>query len=230
MTSRTTALIVGASRAIGLALAAAYADRGWDVIGTVRGTGRTGLHDLADRSGGRVAVERLEMTDPDQIAALRSRLDGRVLDLLLVNAGIARANAPLPEVPVAEFTEVMVTNALSPVRVVDALRDLVPETGTIAVMSSRQGSLSLNTNGGNEVYRASKSALNQLVRSHVARHPDDPRTTLLLNPGHVRTALGGPTAPLAIEDSVPGLVSAIDAHRGRGGLHFIDYQNNTVPW
>ena len=65
----------------------------------------------------------------------------------------------------------MVTNALSPVRVLDALHDLVPETGTLGVMSSTQGSIARNVNGGHEVYRASKSALNQLVRSVPAATP-----------------------------------------------------------
>jgi NAD(P)-dependent dehydrogenase (short-subunit alcohol dehydrogenase family) len=124
----------------------------------------------------------------------------------------------------------MVTNALSPLRVVEALQDLVPPTGTIGVMSSRQGSVSMNTRGGHEVYRASKSALNQLFRSYAARHADDPRTLLLINPGHVRTELGGDDASLAIDDSVPGVVDTIVAHAGDGGLQFLDYQGHVVPW
>ncbi|MCW2654040.1 MAG: 3-oxoacyl-ACP reductase [Mycobacterium sp.] len=61
-------------------------------------------------------------------------------------------------------------------------------------MSSSLGSISLNTNGGLHLYRASKSALNQLVRSFAARHRDDARTLLLINPGWVQTGLGGPGA------------------------------------
>ncbi len=97
-------------------------------------------------------------------------------------------------------------------------------------MSSRQGSISLNTNGGQDVYRASKSALNQLMRTFAARHPDDTRTLLLITPGWVQTELGGSRAPLTIEQSVPGVVDTITAHQGEQGLHFLDYRNQVVPW
>lgn len=229
-TGRSTALIVGASRTIGLALAAEFLKRGWDVIGTVRGTKRTALHDLAETADGRLTVETLDMTDPGQIAALHDRLAGRALDLLFVNGAVTRGDVPVGEVPTETFVEVMVTNALGPMRVVESLKGLVPASGTIGVMSSTQGSISLNTNGGQDVYRASKSALNQLMRTFAARHSDDTRTLLLINPGWVHTELGGPQAPLSIDQSVPGVVDTITAHRGEGGLHFLDYRDQVVPW
>ncbi|MFJ2346148.1 SDR family NAD(P)-dependent oxidoreductase [Streptomyces antimycoticus] len=228
--SSKTALIVGASRTLGLALATEYAHRGWNVIGTVRGDRRTGLHDLAEASGGRVTVESLDMTAPEQIAALRERLAERTLDLLFVNAGITRGDIPIGDVPTEMFVEVMVTNALSPMRVVESLRSLVGPTGTIGVMSSRQGSVGFNTRGGQDVYRASKSALNQLMRSYAARYADAAHTLLLMCPGHVRTELGGPDAPLTIDQSIPGVVDTIDRHSGEPGLQYLNYQGRTVPW
>ncbi|UJB39687.1 SDR family NAD(P)-dependent oxidoreductase [Streptomyces sp. A1-5] len=228
--SAGTALIVGASRTLGLGLATEYARRGWDVIGTVRGDQRTGLHDLADASDGRVTVETLDMTEPEQIAALRERLAERTLDLLFVNAGIARGDIPVGEVPTEMFVEVMVTNALSPMRVVESFRSLVAPTGTIGVMSSRQGSLSLNTKGGQDVYRASKSALNQLMRSYAVRYADAAHTLLLMCPGHVRTELGGPQAPLTIDQSIPGVADTIERHSGEPGLKFLNQQGQPVPW
>jgi NAD(P)-dependent dehydrogenase (short-subunit alcohol dehydrogenase family) len=227
---RNTALIVGASRSLGLALATEYARLGWHVIGTARAGKRTGLHDLADSGDGQVTVETLDMTDQRQVAALRERLAGTRLDMVFVNAAITHGNLPVGEVSTESFVEVMVTNALSPMRVVETFRGLVPPDGTIGVMSSRQGSISLNATGGHEVYRASKSALNQLMRSYAARNAADSHTLLLVNPGHVRTELGGPDAKLNIEDSIPGVVKVIEAHRGRPGLHFVDYQGNIVPW
>ncbi|MFG2402199.1 SDR family oxidoreductase [Streptomyces lydicus] len=228
--SAGTALIVGASRALGLGLATEYAHRGWDVIGTVRGDRRTGLHDLAEASGGRVTVESLDMTKPEEINALRERLAERTLDLLFVNAAVTRGNIPVGEVPTEMFVEVMVTNALSPMRVIESFRSLVAPTGTIGVMSSRQGSLALNTRGGQDVYRASKSALNQLMRSYAARYADASHTLLLMCPGHVRTELGGPDAPLAIDQSIPGVADTIDRHGGEPGLKFLNYQDQPVPW
>ncbi|MFE6866701.1 SDR family NAD(P)-dependent oxidoreductase [Kitasatospora sp. NPDC057692] len=229
--SRPTALVVGASRTLGLGIAAEYLRLGWDVIGTVRGVRPTGLHELRDASPeGRLTVESLEMTDPDQIAALRDRLAGRTLDLLFVNAAIARGDLPIGEVPTDMFTEVMVTNALSPMRVVETLRPLVAPAGTIGVMSSDQGSVANNTRGGQDLYRASKSALNQLMRCHAARHAGDGRTLLLMDPGWVRTDLGGPGAELSVEESVPGVVATIEHHRGARGLRFVDHLGQVVPW
>ncbi|MGI5466707.1 SDR family NAD(P)-dependent oxidoreductase [Streptomyces sp. CA-132043] len=228
--STKTALIVGASRTLGLGLATEYAHRGWDVIGTVRGNERTGLHDLAEASGGRVTVESLDMTQPEQIAALRERLAERTLDLLFVNAGITRGNLPIGEVPTEMFVEVMVTNALSPMRVIESLRSLVTPAGTIGVMSSRQGSVGFNTRGGQDVYRASKSALNQLMRSYAVRYADAAHTLLLMCPGHVRTELGGPDAPLTIEQSIPGVADTIDRHSGEQGLKYLNHRGETVPW
>jgi NAD(P)-dependent dehydrogenase (short-subunit alcohol dehydrogenase family) len=124
----------------------------------------------------------------------------------------------------------MVTNALSPMRVVETLGDLVAPKGTIAIMSSGQGSIANNDRGGFEIYRASKSALNQLMRSYAARHRDDGRTLLLAAPGWVKTDLGGPDARLTVEESIPKLVDTVDAQRARPGLQYLDYLGRTVAW
>ncbi|MFF4226725.1 SDR family NAD(P)-dependent oxidoreductase [Streptomyces abikoensis] len=228
--ARRTALVVGASRTLGLGLAAELLRRDWDVVGTVRGSRHTGLHDLAEASGGRLTVESLEMTEPEQVSALRDRLARRTLDLLFVNAAITRGDLPIGQVPTDMFTEVMITNALGPMRVVESLGPLVAPTGTIGVMSSDQGSVSLNTEGGQDLYRASKSALNQLMRCYAARHAEDTRTLLLMDPGWVRTELGGPDADLSVEESVPGVAETIERQQGKPGLHFLDHKGQVVPW
>jgi NAD(P)-dependent dehydrogenase (short-subunit alcohol dehydrogenase family) len=225
------ALIIGASRGLGYALAAEYLDRGWQVTATVRGARRTDLHELASSSAGRLVIETIDITAPDQIAALHHRLASTTFDLLFVNAGVT--NGPgetVADVSTDTFTRLMVTNALSPMRVVEALQDLVAPKGTIAVMSSGQGSVANNSKGGFEIYRASKSALNQLMRSFAARHAGDPHTLLLIAPGWVQTDLGGSSAPLTIGQSIPGVVDTIEAQAGQGGLQYLDYQGQTVRW
>jgi NAD(P)-dependent dehydrogenase (short-subunit alcohol dehydrogenase family) len=226
-----TVLIIGASRGLGYALAAEYLARGWQVTATVREAGRTALRDVAESSAGHLVVDTVDITVPEQVAALHERLAQATFDLLFVNAGVT--NGPeetIADVSTDTFVRLMVTNALSPMRVVEALQNLVPPNGTIAVMSSGQGSVANNDKGGFEVYRASKSALNQLMRSYAARHVGDPRTLLLMAPGWVRTDLGGPGARLTIGQSIPGVVDTIEAQAGRGGLQYLDYQGKTVPW
>jgi len=226
-----TVLIVGASRGLGYAMAEEFLARGWRVLGTVRGESRTQLHGLAGKSDGRVQIETLDINFPDQIAVLRAGLAGRAFELLFVNAGVSNnPEETIADVTTDEFVRVMVTNALSPMRVVEALEDLVPPTGVIGVMSSGQGSVANNTNGMREVYRGSKAALNTFMRSFAARHADDPRAMVLMAPGWVKTDLGGPEGRLTIDESIPKVVDVLMSVEGKPGLQYLDYLGRTVPW
>jgi NAD(P)-dependent dehydrogenase (short-subunit alcohol dehydrogenase family) len=231
ITSAPTLLIIGASRGLGLAMAAEFLSKGWNVVGTVRAGSRTALHDLADANSGRVGIEMLDICEPDQIANLRQRLAGRQFDMLFVNAGTTnKETETIGQVTTEEFIRVMVTNALSPMRVIESLDDLVTPNGLIGVMSSGQGSVSNNTTGMREVYRGSKAALNQYMRCYAARCPGEGRPMVLMAPGWVRTDLGGPDARLTIEESVPNLVNVLLAKQQRPGLEYLDYLGRTVPW
>lgn len=221
-----TALIIGASRGLGLAIAEEYLRRGWQVTGTVRRIARTALHRVADQSKGRLAVEKVDIIKPAQIAALRRRLAKKRFDLLFVNAGIMNDDT-IAEVSTADFVHVMVTNALGPMRVVEAFEDLVKRSGTIGVMSSGLGSIS-GSDGYLQVYSASKAALNMLMKGFAARHAA--RTTVIIAPGWVRTDLGGPDAPLSIAQSIPRVVDVITSRTGKRGLLFVNYRGETVPW
>ncbi|PVX61122.1 SDR family NAD(P)-dependent oxidoreductase [Paraburkholderia unamae] len=230
-TIQKTALIIGASRGLGFAMVEEYLKRGWRVIATGREHSTAKLRQRAQSAAGALEVETVDITVPDQVAALHERLARRRLDLLFVNAGVKNDDGEtIADVSTEAFVRVMVTNSLSPMRVVEAFEDLVQPGGTIGVMSSGQGSVTNNVNGNYEVYRGSKAALNMFMRSFAARHASDPRTLLLMAPGWVRTDMGGPQARLGIEDSIPNLVNTIDAHAGRAGLHYVDYLGRTVPW
>ncbi|NYT79614.1 SDR family oxidoreductase [Alcaligenaceae bacterium] len=225
-------LIIGASRGLGHAMAAECLNRGWNVVGTVRDSIRTELHDLAEDYVGRVQVEHLDVTHSDQITALRNRLSTRRFDILFVNAGTANndQDETIAEVSTDEFVQVMITNALAPMRVIEALQGLVPTDGLIGIMSSGQGSITNNDKGGHEVYRGSKSALNQYMRSYAARHAGEQRALLLLAPGWIRTALGGPNAPFRLEEAVPEIVNTLLSKQGKPGLDYLDRMGRTIPW
>lgn len=233
--TRTTSrqvLVVGATRGLGLALAEEYAGRGGHVVATERSDGPSGLRALAERHGDAVEVERLDVTRPDQVAALRERLRDRTFDLLLVVAGISLAPQDAAGIDIAtdDFARMMETNVLGVMRAVEGLDDLVAADGIVAVMSSGQGSVANNTSGGFEVYRATKAALNQMVRSYAVRQSGGSRSILLLAPGWVRTDLGGPAAMLEVSESIPPLVDTVEAQRGRPGLRFLDRHGDDVPW
>jgi len=228
-----TILLIGASRGLGHAMAAEFLKRGWNVVGTVRGGGtRTLLHDLADQYKGRVEIEILDICEPDQLAALHGRLSGRTFDMLFVNAGTTNQDPTqtIGEVSTEDFVHVMITNALSPMRVIEGLEHYVSPTGLIGVMSSGQGSIGNNGTGERELYRGSKAALNMFMRSFAARHAGTSRAMVLMAPGWVRTALGGPDGRLSIEESVPSLVNVLLSKLGTPGLQYVDYLGRTVPW
>ena len=232
VTPNRSVLVIGASRGLGLAVVEEYVGRGARVVATKRGEVATRLDALAERTGDSVEVEHVDITQPEQVVALAGRLSGRRFDLLFVVAGVSLAaqDAIAADVANEDFAAMMVTNVLSTVRTVEALQGLVDPAGTIAIMSSGQGSLTNNTSGGFEVYRATKSALNQLMRSYAARHAGERRTLLLMAPGWVKTDMGGSRATLEVSDSVPPLVATVDAQHGTPGLQYLDRHGETIPW
>ena len=224
-------LLIGASRGLGLALAREWAQDGWQVTATTRGSSRTALNDLAETCDADIELETVDVTEPDEIVALHDRLADRKFDLLFVNAGVTnQPEGTVAQTSTDEFNRIMVTNALGPLRLIEALQDLVEPAGTIGVMSSGQGSVTNNVRGGHEVYRGSKAALNTFMRSYAARHDGGQRTLVLMAPGWVQTELGGPDARLSVDESIPNVVRTLDALERTPGLHYVDYLGRTVAW
>jgi len=232
MPQMMTALIVGASRGLGFAIAEELLKRNWNVIGTVREGKRTELHDLSELWKGKLRIEYLDMTVPSQIERLKLALAGESLDLLFVNAGVANEKGmkeTVGEISTEEFVRVMVTNTLSPMRVLEQLTEKVRPSGVVGVMSSGQGSIADNEHGGNDVYRASKAALNMVMRSFAVRRGND-RALLLLAPGWIKTSMGGPNAAFSVEEVIGDIVNTIIAQQGKTGLQYLDRFGKTVRW
>lgn len=224
------ALIIAGSRGLGLGLVREHLSRGWQVTATAR-TASAELEALRQASDGRLVLETLDATSVAQARGLADRLAGQRFDLLFLNPGImAGRGVPLNDVPDSDISQIFLTNAISPIRVADMLAPLVAPGGMIAFMSSILGSIGTNDDGRAELYRASKAALNSLIRSFRARHAAADITVLALHPGVVRTSMGGPSAPLDIETSVRGVADVIAARWGSGGQAFVDYRNQIIPW
>lgn len=225
------ALIIGASRGLGLGLAGEHLSRGWQVTATVRSPSGE-LNAVRDGFGETLEIiAPVDITDREHVAGLATYLQSQWFNLLFINAGIFPARGEeLADIPEKQLNDLFLTNAISPVLVAKQLIGNVHPGGMIVFMSSRLGSIGANDNGRHEHYRASKAALNSLVRSFCARRPDLDATVLVMHPGVVRTDMGGPDAPLDIETSVAGIADTIEQRWGTGGHAFVDYQNNVIPW
>src|SRR3984885_3105050 len=163
MTNKPTILIVGASRGLGLALVEQFCSRDWHVIGTVRSKSAA-LDALKARFPGSLEEETADIADEASVRGLRQRLDGRTLDMLFVNAGIAKSITATPgDAPEQDFLDMMLVNAFSPVRLIEIFEDLVAPDGMIAAMSSELGSIE-NNEAGWDLYASTKSALNMLMK------------------------------------------------------------------
>jgi NAD(P)-dependent dehydrogenase (short-subunit alcohol dehydrogenase family) len=229
MATESTVLIVGASRGLGLALAEEWLKRDARVIATQRSASQE-LRALQSRYSGSLEIESVDIADVASVRALRERLDGRRIHVLFINAGICKANEETPStVAEQDFVDMMLTNALGPMRAVELFEGLVPASGVIAVMTSELGSIAGNR-GRWELYSSSKAALNMLMKCFSARHAGDPRALLLVAPGWVRTDMGTSAAGLSIEESIPFVVGSVERSRGRAGLRFIDRNGQTLPW
>jgi NAD(P)-dependent dehydrogenase (short-subunit alcohol dehydrogenase family) len=227
------ALVVGASRGLGLGLAAELQCRGWNVVGTVRdAAGARRLEKLAGKPDGEVRIETLDINDDAQIAALRRRLDGLEFDLVFVNAGIApKGRSDAASATREEAAAVFMTNAVSPVRIAHALLDRVKSgPGIVAFMSSGLGSVANKTDSYSELYSASKAALNSLSRSLAASLGRRRVTVLAIAPGWVRTDMGGRSATLSVEESVSGIVDVLESRAGTLHHGFVDYRGRDVAW
>jgi NAD(P)-dependent dehydrogenase (short-subunit alcohol dehydrogenase family) len=218
-----SALVIGASRGIGFGLAQELTRRGWQVTATTRRAGTL--------QNAHIVEVPLDVRDEGQLTALRDRLGTESQDLLILNAGIkGPEHQSADTVTPAELLDLMQVNAIAPVHIARQLLPKVKSGGIVAFMSSRMGSVALNESGDWELYRASKAALNSLVRGF---HATDAKPRLVkvltLHPGWVRTDMGGKAAPLSVAESVQGIADVIERHRSLDHK-FLDYSGNTVAW
>lgn len=228
MATSRTALIIGASRGLGLGLVQRLQEDGWSITATVRNPQQPGA--LADVPG--VHIEQLEINDAAQLDGLKQRLQGEVFDLVFVNAGVM---GPLPQdleaVSSQAVGELFMTNAVAPVRVARRLAGQLREnTGVLAFMSSILGSVTIPDGGELCLYKASKAALNSMINSFVVELQRPDLCVLAMHPGWVKTDMGGENAEIDVLTSTRGMLEQIKAQSGKGGLRFINYKGEPLTW
>jgi NAD(P)-dependent dehydrogenase (short-subunit alcohol dehydrogenase family) len=220
-----TALIIGASRGIGRELARQYRSEGWNVIATARKP-----DDLAQLSELGCHALPLDVNNLNDCAALGWRLDDEKVDTAILNAGVSgMRSAGLQSPTEDDFNHVMHTNVLAAMRVLPILLPILDHAGgKLAVLSSRMGSVSLRENPQMWLYRASKAALNSVLKdvSLSATHA----VCLALHPGWVRTDMGGDAADLSVEESVTGLRKVIANAAAADNGKFFDYSGQALSW
>ncbi|HDS1696820.1 MULTISPECIES: SDR family oxidoreductase [Pseudomonas] len=228
MANSRTALIIGASRGLGLGLVQRLHEDGWKITATVRNPQQPGA--LANVPG--VHIEQLEMNDTVQLDGLKQRLQGQVFDLIFVNAGVM---GPLPQdleaVSNSDIGDLFMTNAVAPIRVARRLVDQIREgSGVLAFMSSILGSITIPDGGEICLYKASKAALNSMINSFFVEQQRPDLCVLAMHPGWVKTDMGGENADIDVLTSTRGMIEQIKAQSGKGGLRFINYKGEPLVW
>ena len=200
----STIVIIGASRGIGLELARQYAAAGDRVIATARSdAGAEHLH-----RAGVQQILRVDVAKPASVSGLAWQLDGESVDVAIYVAGVGhRADATSPPTQ-NDFDRVMHTNVLGAMQVIPQVAPLVEagrngQGGVFGFISSGLGNITQAADSDWWLYRVSKAALNMAVAS--ARHSYPRAAMVCLDPGWVRTDMGGPSAPLSAEDSAAAL-------------------------
>ena len=223
-----SALIVGASRGLGLGLALELLSRGWQVTATIR-------HEPApavfQKFSGQVVIENLDINDLTSVEAFLSRISNKIFDVAFINAGIGGPEGKTAEtVTPAEMTHLFMTNAISPIRLGAKLcENIRPGSGILAFMTSILGSVTLSGGAYAPLYCASKSALNQLTRSCGAGMTQN-ITVLSMHPGWVKTDMGGSNADIDVTTSAKGMVDVLEAKTGSGKHEYLDYRGKIIPW
>lgn len=217
-----TILISGANRGIGLELARQYRGDGWDVIGTAREPAQA----EALRATG-ATVHTLDAADPASIAALARELSDRPVDLLIANAGIWAGNGLDP----AEWLRVLQTNTIGPALLAQALKPHVARSQIKTMIAMTSGMGSIGDNGGGFVaYRSSKAALNMAWNTLARDWRGDGILMAVMNPGWVKTDMGGANASITVEQSVTGIRREIAALTPERTGSFLSYDGKRYPW
>jgi NAD(P)-dependent dehydrogenase (short-subunit alcohol dehydrogenase family) len=225
-----TVLVTGAGRGIGLEFARQYAADGWNVLGTVRDPAKGAT--LA-ALGKQVEVHLLDVTDRTAIERLARELRERAIDVLICNAGVYgdKAKQEFGAVDWEEWMTVLRTNVMAPMALAESFADHVArsERKLIVMMTSQMASTE-EASGGAYIYRSSKAALNNVAKNLAEDLAGRGITVIAMDPGWVKTDMGGSSAPLTPEYSVRNMRKIFAKTGRRQTGHYLRYDGATHPW
>lgn len=222
-----TALVIGASRGIGLELVKQYRADGWRVIATARKQ-----EDCDALLALGAEPHKLDVNNVEAVAGIGWKLDGEELDVAILNAGVygpRHDGFPME----TDFNAVMHTNVLAAMRLLPILAPLVAASrgdGKLAVLSSRMGSLSERSSPNGSLYRASKAALNSVLIDTALVHGKQGVTCVAFHPGWVRTDMGGESADLSVEESAAGIRNTLATLPASDKAAYLNYDGTTIGW
>ena len=225
-----TCLITGTNRGLGLEFVRQYAADDWKVIATCR------RPDEAEALGaveGSVQIYPLDVTNFARIEQLARKLSGVAIDLLINHAGIYGPHVtPYHNIEYGAWCEVLRVNTMAPLKMSAAFLDHLNkgQHKKIVTISSKMGSITDNTSGGAYIYRSSKAALNAVMKSLSMDLRDQGFTVVVLNPGWVRTDMGGSNASIDSFESVAGQREVINNLRIEDSGRFLHYDGSEIPW
>ncbi|MBV8657654.1 MAG: SDR family NAD(P)-dependent oxidoreductase [Burkholderiales bacterium] len=221
-----TALIIGASRGIGHEFVRQYRADGWRVVATCRKPA-----DLDGIKALGAEPHLLDVTDNDAVVALSKALAHDAFDTLVINAGIfPEGDADPAHLDELAFLDGMRTNVLGPMRVAGLFGPLMAPNGTVGVLSSKMGSVSLMAGSNALFYRTSKAAVNMVVKSYANAWRERSVRAIALHPGWVQTDMGGSNADIDVATSVRGLRAVLAAGGMERSGGYFDYAGNALPW
>ena len=195
-----TVLITGANRGLGLEFARQYLADGWQVFAACRNPASAGeLQRLAKDSSGKLTVVAMDVTDAASIRKAAAQLGDVAIDLVINSAGITGVSGQRAgNVDYASWARVIDVNTMGPLRVLETFIDHIARSKRrlVVTITSGLGSIGDNTSGGSISYRSSKAAVNMVMRSAAIDLGPRGIVCVVVNPGWVKTDLGGPSATL----------------------------------
>lgn len=229
-----SALITGASRGLGLEFARQYLADGWQVYAACRGPASASeLRRLAGVNDDKLRILAMDVTDPPSIHEAAIELDGQAIDLLLNNAGIIGPRGQtIGNIDYEAWAEVLAVNTMGPMRVSEAFVEHVARSDRklIVTLTSGMGSIADNSSGGSILYRSSKAAVNMVMRSLAIDLAPRGITCVVVNPGWVRTDMGGLNANLQPAKSVRALRRVIATLGPKQSGKFFNHTGREYPW